>query len=108
MIKILTKFLIKIKLPYNLFGKQTPMNAHPYATSCRGCRLKWHRIEKGGPLKEDEIGFVVELVMGWIHHSPHYSSLIRLRFSKMFYLDSPGLPSWLVGIMVGMKKGLTG
>jgi hypothetical protein len=27
---------------------------------------KWHRIEKGRALSDDEIGFVVELVMGWI------------------------------------------
>jgi hypothetical protein len=27
---------------------------------------KWHWIEKGWPLGDDEIGFVVELVMGWI------------------------------------------
>jgi len=26
----------------------------------------WHQIEKGRPLAEDEIGFVVELVMGRI------------------------------------------
>jgi hypothetical protein len=29
-----------------------------------GCLWKWHRIEKGQALTEDEIGFVVELVMG--------------------------------------------
>ena len=27
---------------------------------------KWHLIEKGRALPEDEIGFVVELVMAWI------------------------------------------
>jgi len=54
-------------------GKQTPMRGHPVfiaqhatATCCRGCISKWHRIEKGQPLTEGEIGFVVELVMGWI------------------------------------------
>ena len=54
-------------------GKQTPMRGHPVfiaqhatATCCRGCLWKWHRIEKGRPLTEGEIGFVVELVMGWI------------------------------------------
>lgn len=54
-------------------GKQTPMKGHPVfiaqhatATCCRGCLEKWHRIEKGRPLTEDEIGFVLELVMGWI------------------------------------------
>lgn len=54
-------------------GKQTPMRGHPVfiaqhatATCCRGCLEKWYRIEKGRPLSDDEIGFVVELVMGWI------------------------------------------
>ena len=61
-------------------GKQTPMKGppafisqHATATCCRGCLWKRHRIEKGRPLTEDEIGYVVELVMGWIRHSPHYS-----------------------------------
>jgi hypothetical protein len=54
-------------------GKQTPMRGHPVfiaqhatATCCRGCIQKWHRIEKGRALFDDEIKFVVELVMGWI------------------------------------------
>jgi len=54
-------------------GKQTPMKGHPVfvaqhatATCCRGCLWKWHRIEKGRPLTDDEIGFVLVLVMGWI------------------------------------------
>ena len=37
---------------------------HATATCCRGCLWKWYRIEKGRSLTEDEIGFVVELVMG--------------------------------------------
>ena len=54
-------------------GKQTPMKNHPVfiaqhatATCCRGCLKKWHRIEKERPLTDDEIGFIVELLMGWI------------------------------------------
>ena len=54
-------------------GKQTPMKNHPVfiaqhatATCCRGCLEKWHRIEKGRPLTDDEIGFVLDLVLGWI------------------------------------------
>jgi hypothetical protein len=39
---------------------------HATATCCRGCLWKWHRIEKGRALSDDEIGFVVELVMGWM------------------------------------------
>ena len=39
---------------------------HATATCCRGCISKWHGIEKGRALDEVEIGFVVELIMGWI------------------------------------------
>jgi exodeoxyribonuclease V alpha subunit len=52
-------------------GKQTPRKGHPVfiaqhaiATYCRGCRWKWHRAKKGRVLSENEIGFVVELVIG--------------------------------------------
>ena len=54
-------------------GKQTPMKGHPVfiaqhatATCCRGCLKKWYKIEKGRALTDDEIGFLVYLVMGWI------------------------------------------
>lgn len=54
-------------------GKQTPMRGHPVfiaqhatATCCRGCLKKWYKIEKGRALTDDEIGVVVDLVMGWI------------------------------------------
>jgi len=54
-------------------GKQTPMRGHPvfiaqHATStcCRGCIQKWHGIEKDRVLNDEEIEFVVGLVMGWI------------------------------------------
>jgi hypothetical protein len=54
-------------------GIQTPMKGHPSliaqhatATCCRGCLKKWRRIEKGRQLTDDEIGFAVNLVMGWI------------------------------------------
>jgi hypothetical protein len=54
-------------------GKQTPMRGHPVfiaqhatATCCRGCIQKWHGINKGRSLTDEEIEFVVGLVMGWI------------------------------------------
>ena len=54
-------------------GKQTPMKGHPVfiaqhatATCCRSCLWKWHRIGKGEALSDNEIGFVIELLMGWI------------------------------------------
>ena len=54
-------------------GKQTPMKDHPVfiaqhatATCCRRCMEKWYQIKRERPLTADEIGFVVELLMGWI------------------------------------------
>lgn len=54
-------------------GKQTPMRGHPVfiaqhatATCCRGCIQKWHGIEKGRTLTENEVAFIVGLVMAWI------------------------------------------
>jgi hypothetical protein len=51
-------------------GKQTPMRGHPVfiaqhatATCCRSCIQKWHGIKKGRALNDDEIEFVVGLVM---------------------------------------------
>ena len=56
-----------------LLPKQTPMKGHPVfiaqhatATCCRGCLKKWHRIEKERALNDDEVEFVVEMVLGWI------------------------------------------
>ena len=54
-------------------GKQTPMKNHPVfiaqhatGTCCRGCLQKWHKIPKGRPLDEHEIGYIVDLIMKWI------------------------------------------
>jgi hypothetical protein len=54
-------------------GKQTPMKGHPvfiaqHATAicCRGCIQKWYGIKKGKELSDQEIQFLVELIMGWI------------------------------------------
>ncbi len=54
-------------------GKQTPMRGHPAfvaqhatATCCRGCLMKWHGIEKGRPLREGEIAYVVAVLDRWI------------------------------------------
>ena len=55
-------------------GKQTPMRGHPVfiaqhatATCCRGCISKWHGIGKGRALSDDEVHFIVALIMGWIY-----------------------------------------
>jgi hypothetical protein len=54
-------------------GKQTPMRGHPVfitqhttATCCPGGKSKWHCIEKGRPLKPEEIDYVVALIIEWI------------------------------------------
>jgi hypothetical protein len=54
-------------------GKQTPMRGHPVfvaqhatATCCRGCIQKWHGIKKGRVLNDEEMEFIVVLLMGWI------------------------------------------
>ena len=54
-------------------GKQTPMKGHPVfiaqhatATCCQGCIQKWYSIKKGKKLSDQEIQFLVELIMRWI------------------------------------------
>lgn len=54
-------------------GKQTPMRGHPVfiaehatATCCRNCLYKWYHIPKGRELTEEEIVFLVTVLMTWI------------------------------------------
>lgn len=54
-------------------GKQTPWHGHPVfvaqhatGTCCRGCLSKWHGIAKGKPLDEEELGYVVEVIITWL------------------------------------------
>ena len=54
-------------------GRQTPMRGHPVfkaqhatATCCRSCLFKWHGIPEGRPLDDAEVGYVVDMIMGWI------------------------------------------
>ena len=54
-------------------GKQTPMKNHPVfiaqhatGTCCRGCLEKWHKIPKGVKLTDNQINYVVSLIMEWI------------------------------------------
>lgn len=54
-------------------GKQTPMKGHPVflaqhatATCCRGCLERWYGIEKGRPLTQDEMEYMVAIIMAWI------------------------------------------
>ena len=54
-------------------GKQTPMKGHPVfiaqhatGTCCRGCLEKWHKISKGVALTDNQVNYVVALIMEWI------------------------------------------
>ena len=54
-------------------GKQTPMRGHPVfiaqhatGTCCRNCLYKWHGIEKGKDLSNNEINYIVEVIITWI------------------------------------------
>lgn len=54
-------------------GAQTPMKNHPVfiaqhatGTCCRGCLEKWHKIPKGVQLSENQINYIVTLIMEWI------------------------------------------
>ena len=54
-------------------GKQTPMKGHPVfiaqhatATCCRGCLFKWHHIPQDKKLDENEINYIVSVIMKWL------------------------------------------
>jgi hypothetical protein len=54
-------------------GRQTPYRGHVVfvaqhatATCCRTCLQKWHGIEKGRELSEDELAYAVDVVARWI------------------------------------------
>ena len=54
-------------------GKQTPMKGHPVfvaqhatATCCRGCLYKWHNISKNRKLTDNEVNYIVSVIVVWI------------------------------------------
>ncbi len=54
-------------------GRQTPTRGHPafiaqHATAacCRTCLAKWHHIDKGRPLSEQEIDHIVAVIEAWL------------------------------------------
>ncbi|OPZ96191.1 MAG: hypothetical protein BWY71_02000 [Planctomycetes bacterium ADurb.Bin412] len=54
-------------------GKQTPMRNHPVfiaqhatGTCCRKCLEKWHRIEKGKELTEEQVNYIVAVLRYWL------------------------------------------
>lgn len=63
----------KIKLVND--GKQTPMRGHPVfiaehatATCCRGCISKWYHIPEDKILTDEEISYLVDIIMKWIEN----------------------------------------
>jgi hypothetical protein len=56
-------------------GKQTPMKGHPvfisqHATACccRSCLYKWHKIDKNKELNDNEVDYIVNVLMKWIEN----------------------------------------
>ena len=54
-------------------GKQTPMRGHPVfiaqhatATCCRQCLYKWHKIKPNKKLNDQEVNYIVNLIITWI------------------------------------------
>jgi hypothetical protein len=68
-------FLLKRLAPATIpnDGKQTPWRGHPIfiaqhatATCCRGCVRKWHDIEKGRELTDDELARLLAVIQAWL------------------------------------------
>ena len=55
-------------------GKQTPMRQvhpvfiaqHACGCCCRGCLEKWHHMPKGKELTDEEVDYIVNLLIKWI------------------------------------------
>ena len=47
-------------------GHPVFIGQHATATCCRGCIQNWYGIKKGKKLSDQEIQFLVELIMRWI------------------------------------------
>lgn len=45
---------------------------HATSTCCRGCLNKWWKIPKGRELTEEEVDFVVGLIMAFIKKGVEY------------------------------------
>ena len=55
-------------------GKQTPMKGHPVfiaqhatGTCCRGCLEKWHHISKNRNMSNEDVDYVVDVIMTLIY-----------------------------------------
>ena len=54
-------------------GRQTPYRGHPVfvaqhatATCCRACLARWHDIPKGEPLSDEQVTYVLDVLLLWI------------------------------------------
>ena len=54
-------------------GRQTPMRGHPVfiaqhatATCCRSCLAKWHGIAKGKCLSDEDVEYIIRVLIAWI------------------------------------------
>lgn len=70
-------FINKRLAPANIpnDGKQTPMRGHPVfiaqhatATCCRECLYKWHKIQPGVELSQEQKDYIVNVIMTWIQN----------------------------------------
>ena len=75
-------FIVKRIAPINIKndGRQTPTKGHPVflaqhatATCCRKCLNKWHNIPINKELNEEEINYIVELIMRWIEKEYNFN-----------------------------------
>ena len=61
-------------------GKQTPMRQvhpvfiaqHACACCCRGCLYKWHKIDMNKELSDEEVNYIVDILMMWIKKECNY------------------------------------
>ena len=61
-------------------GRQTPTRQvhptfiaqHACACCCRGCLEKWHNIPKNRELNDEEVEYIVDLLMKWINNQINY------------------------------------
>ena len=68
----ISKRLAPLNIPND--GKQTPMKGHPVfiaqhatATCCRGCLEKWYHVNKNKILSDNEVDYIVNIIMKWIY-----------------------------------------
>jgi hypothetical protein len=72
-------------------GKQTPWRGHPVfvaqhatATCCRSCLEKWHAIEKGRELTQQEREYVVDVIARWLSGQTNLKTRKPAREMELF------------------------